>query len=56
MKCKKQKMIDFLLENANPSIKRRIKSEILHNLTTDEAALYQGLIMKEPMIQRIMAC
>jgi hypothetical protein len=27
----KNKMIQFLLEYANPSIKRRIKDEILHN-------------------------
>jgi hypothetical protein len=56
VKSKKQKMIDFLLKNANPSIKRRLKSEILRNLTPDEAALFQEQIMKEPMIQRIMAC
>jgi len=56
VKSKKQKMIDFLLKNANPSIKRRIKSEILHNLTADEAALYQEQIMQEEMIQRIIAC
>ena len=56
MKSKKQKIIDFLLRNANPSIKRRIKSEILHNLTADDAALYQEQIMQEEMIQRIIAC
>ncbi len=56
MERKKQKMIEFLLDNANPSIKRRVKSEILHNLKPDEAALYQEQIMTEPMIQRIMAC
>ena len=56
MKSKKQKMIDFLLKNANPSIKRRVKSEILHNLTADEAALYQEQIMQEEMIKRIIEC
>ena len=49
-------MIDFLLKNANPSIKHRVKSEILHNLTADEAAQYQEQIIQEEMIQRIIAC
>ncbi len=53
---KKQKMIDFLLRNANPSIKRRVKAEILHDLSTAEAALYQEQILQEPMIQRLTAC
>ena len=52
MKSKKQKMIDLLLENANPSIKRRIKSEILHNLTADEAAQYQEQIIQEEIMQQ----
>jgi len=56
VKSKKQKMIDFLIENANPSIKRRVKSEILHNLIADEAALYQEQIMQEETIQRIISC
>ena len=56
MKSKKQKMIDFLLKNANPSIKHRVKSEILHSLTADEATLYQEQIIQEEMIQRIIAC
>lgn len=55
MKSKKQKMIDFLLKNANPSIKRRVKGEILDDLAADEVALYQEQIMKEPMIQGIIA-
>ena len=37
----KQKMIDFLLANANPSIKSRIKSEILNRLSKEESDLYQ---------------
>lgn len=48
-------MIEFLLNNANPSIKRRVKSEILHNLTPDKAALYQEQIMQEPNMQQIIA-
>ena len=50
------KSIDFLLDNANPSIKRRVKSEVLHNLTPDEAALYQEQIMQEPIVQQVIAC
>jgi hypothetical protein len=52
---KKDKIIKFLLDNANPSIKRRVKSEILHNLTPDEAAQYQEQIMREPGIQEIIS-
>ena len=52
----KNKMIQFLLEFANPSIKRRIKDEILHNLTPDEAAQYQEQILQEPNIKRCLAC
>lgn len=52
----KYKMIEFLLNNANPSIKRRIKSEILYNLTLEEAAQYQEQIIKEPIVQRIIGC
>ncbi len=52
----KNKMISFLLKNANPSIKRRVKNEVLHNLTPEEAARYQDQIIQEPMIRRITAC
>jgi len=52
----KNKMIEFLLTNANPSIKRRIKSEILQDITQEEAAEYQRQILQEPIIQRIIAC
>lgn len=55
MQSKIQKMIDFLLENANPSIKRRVKNELLHNLTAEEAELYQEQIMQEEMIQNIIS-
>jgi len=33
-----KKSIAFLLENANPSIKRRVKSEMLHDLAPEVAA------------------
>lgn len=52
----KNKMIEFLLANANPSIKRRIKSEIMHNITQEEAAEYQRQILLEPNIKRTIAC
>ncbi|MDD2268090.1 MAG: hypothetical protein PHY15_00910 [Eubacteriales bacterium] len=52
----KQRMINFLLENANTSIKKRIKSEILYNLTPFESALYQEQIMQEPNILQVIKC
>lgn len=51
----KQKMIYFLLAHANPSIKRRVKSEILQNLTSGEARQFQEQIMTEPNIKRCLA-
>ena len=52
----KEKMIKFLLENANPSIKRRVKSEILNDLTLQEASGYQEQILQESNIKRCLAC
>lgn len=49
-------MIDFLLSNANPSIKLRVKKEVLNSLTKEEAEIYQEQITKEPIIQKIIAC
>lgn len=49
------KSIDFLLENSNPSIKRRVKSEILNNLTLEETAEYQKQILQEPNIKTAFA-
>jgi len=37
----KQKMIDFLLENANPSIKKRVKQEVPGDLTAPESTQMQ---------------
>jgi len=56
MKSKKQKMIDFLLENANPSIKLRVKKEVLNSLSKEEEDIFQAQIMQEPNIQKIIAC
>jgi hypothetical protein len=50
------KMISFLLDNANPSIKRRIGSEVLHNITPEEEAQYQEQILREPIVQRVIGC
>lgn len=49
----KQKMIDFLLNNANPSIKLRVKKEILNNLTSDEEKEFQQEILNEKIMTLI---
>lgn len=38
MNQKFQKAIEFLLENANPSIRLRVKKEILGGITAEEEA------------------
>ena len=41
------KSIDFLLEKANPSIRLRVKKELLHSISTDEEAkLHAGSLNK----------
>lgn len=47
----KQKMIDFLLENANPSIKLRVKKEILKTVTKQEETQLQEQIQEEKIIR-----
>ena len=47
----KGKMIDFLLENANPSIRLRVKKEILNNLAQEEEARLQEQILEEKIIR-----
>lgn len=47
----KQKMIDFLLEHANPSIQLRVKKEILKNLTKQEETKLQEQILEEKIIR-----
>ena len=51
----KQRMSEFLLANANPSIKRRVKSEIMHCLTPQEEAEYQEQILCEPIVKKCFA-
>jgi hypothetical protein len=51
----KDKMVDFLLKNANPSIKYRVKKEVLNeNVSTEEKNKLQAQIMDEPIIQLIV--
>ncbi len=51
----KAKMIAFLLEHANPSIKMRVKQEVLHTCTSGEVKAYQKQIMSEPIVQKIIS-
>ncbi len=45
-----QKSISFLLANANPSIKLRVKKEILGNITEEEEKELQAEILKEKIL------
>lgn len=49
----KQKMIEFLLEYANPSIKLRIKREIQKDLSKQEELQLQEQILKEKIVRLI---
>ena len=50
------KMAGFLLENANPSIVFHVKNDILNNITEEEKAILQEQVMREKIIQVIIAC
>ena len=50
MKFEYQKSIDFLLENANPSIKLRVKKEILGSITAEEESALKSQIVQEKII------
>ena len=53
----KEKMVNFLLENANPSIKYRVKKEVLNeDIPAKEKNDLQAQIMEEPIIKLIVAC
>ncbi|MBQ8332348.1 MAG: hypothetical protein IJX93_01070 [Clostridia bacterium] len=53
----KSKMIRFLLEHANPSIRYRVRTEILgETVPEDEAHAMQAEILAEPIVQLICAC
>lgn len=47
----KQKMIDFLLAHANPSIQLRVKKEILQSITAQEEKTLQERILDEKIIR-----
>lgn len=53
----KDKMIGFLLENAGPSIKYRVKTEVLNQeLSVKEKDQLQAKVLNEPIIRSIIAC
>ena len=56
MKQKMQKSIEFLLENANPSIKLRVKKEILGDITAEEEVELTSQIREEPNYKLIASC
>ena len=47
MTPKFQKAIAFLFENANPSIKLRVKKEILGSITAEEESALKSQILQE---------
>ena len=49
----KTRMIGFLLANAGPSIRLRIKEELLHDVTEEEKHYLQEQILSEPKIEFI---
>ena len=51
----KEQMINFLLENANPSIKYRVRAEVLgENVPQNEKDALQAQILAEPNITKII--
>jgi hypothetical protein len=53
----KNKIIDFLLENANPSIKYRVRKEVLNeDVSKKEKDILQEQILEEPIVQLISKC
>ena len=48
--------INFLLENANPSIRLRVKKEILGSITAEEEAELIAQIKEEPIYKLIATC
>lgn len=51
-----QNFIDFLLENATPSIRLRVKKEILGSITAEEEAALISQIKEEPIYKLIASC
>lgn len=53
----RDRMIDFLLKNANPSIRYRTRSEVLQeDIPMQDMQGMQSQIMEEPIIRSIVAC
>lgn len=50
------KSIEFLLKNAGPSIRYRVKKEMLGSITTEEEKELQEQIMTEPISQLVANC
>ena len=51
-----QKTIDFLLENANPSIRLRVKKEVHGSITAEEEAELIAQIKEEQIYKLIVNC
>ena len=51
-----QKLIDFLLENANPSIRLRVKKEIFGNIAAEEETDLIAQIKEEQIYKLIASC
>lgn len=47
--------VSYLLKYANPSIKKRVKEEVLNSLTLEESNEYERQILQEPNIKRCFA-
>jgi len=56
MRYEYQKPIDFLLKNANPSIRLRVKKEVLDRISAEEEADLQSQIREEELYKLISAC
>lgn len=50
------RMVTFLLENGGPSVRLRVKRDILGNLTEEEKTSLQEQIMEEPIYRLISDC
>ena len=50
-------MVDYLIKYANPSIKYRVKQEVLNeSVSADEKEYLHQQVMREPIIQSIVSC
>ncbi len=47
----KEKIINYLLKNANPSIVLRVKKEVLNNITESEETLLVGKILADKNVK-----